>query len=388
LIAKKNIDLNGQNVMTDSFDSSNPLKSTGGQYDPAKYRGDKGDVATDLAIIDSLNAGNADIYGHAHTGPGSPTTAVEIGSNGYIGSHADQATIVYGIDPGWWLSDANFTFPVTTYPNTTGYLTPTGGVVTTSSLQVNTYSSNSVALPNPIPAALITNTTQMKNMTLYPSAGTYVPPVTTNYFGSSSVISSYTYNSISSYSWSASITTTNYSTNSYNHILWGNNTGTNYYVASDLGGQTLVLGPNVVLALPNGLNMSSSDGLTLSRGDNIVGATFAPAAIIIYSGGTSCALGGIANQTGYAADFLLFCAPTVTSFALNGNGGFIGVLVAPTVDISLNGSGDPTHPTDFSGCLMANSLTLNGHFNFHYDEALLSNATFGRFLITAWNEIK
>ena len=70
------------------------------------------------------------------------------------------------------------------------------------------------------------------------------------------------------------------------------------------------------------------------------------------------------------------------------NAAFVGVVVAPNADVQLNGSGDPTHPTDFIGCLMANTVTMNGHFNFHYDEALGGNPAFGRFLITSWNEIK
>jgi hypothetical protein len=30
---------------------------------------------------------------------------------------------------------------------------------------------------------------------------------------------------------------------------------------------------------------------------------------------------------------------------------------------------------------------MNGHFRFHYDEALLSGATNGRYLVASWNEI-
>ena len=113
----------------------------------------------------------------------------------------------------------------------------------------------------------------------------------------------------------------------------------------------------------------------------------AGANVLVYSGGTSCAIGGngVINQPGYASDFILFCAPTVTSFSLSGNGGFNGVLVAPTVDLTLNGGGN--NVTDFIGCAMVNSATLNGHFHFHYDECLAKYLNNPRFLITAWNEI-
>ena len=168
-----------------------------------------------------------------------------------------------------------------------------------------------------------------------------------------------------------SVSTTNY----YDNLLWGSASATNYYVSSALTGQSAVLGPNVVLALPNG--MTGSENLTISPSANIQ----------IYSGGTSFSAAGnqIINPNGYAGSFVVFCAPTVTSFSLAGNGQFTGVLVAPNASVALKGGGNNNQ--DFSGILMANSLTLNGHFSFHYDEALQGNSSFGRYLITSWNEV-
>jgi choice-of-anchor A domain-containing protein len=126
----------------------------------------------------------------------------------------------------------------------------------------------------------------------------------------------------------------------------------------------------------------------MGGGDTIKFATGAN--LVVYSGGTSCTVNTQVafNSPGYAANFILYCAPSVTSFTMNGNATFVGVVVAPNADVTLNGSGDPAHPTDFIGCLMANTVTLNGHFNFHYDEALGGNPSFGRFLITSWNELR
>ena len=69
LVAKEAIVLNGNNVLVDSFDSSDPGHSTGGQYDPAK-RKDNGHVATNLGIVNALSGGNASILGTVATGPG------------------------------------------------------------------------------------------------------------------------------------------------------------------------------------------------------------------------------------------------------------------------------------------------------------------------------
>ena len=352
LIAKQNIDLAGNNVTTDSFDSSNPAKSTNGQRDPLKYLGDKGDIATDLAIINSIDGGNANVFGHAHTGPGSPNNAIQFNSNGYVGSHADYANGVKGIDPGWWLDDANFDFPTTTYPDTSSYLTPTNGWVTN------------------ITTVITTNTTYMPSLTAPPAPGTYTSFTTYKSNGQ-------TYYNV--------YLITGYSSNSvpvgtyYDHILWGSAGVTNSYVASNLSGSSYVTGPNVVLALPSGLNESSGDTFTIGVGANVT----------IYSGGTACNIGGngFVNNGGYAADLLIFCAPTVTSLTYNGNAAFKGVICAPSADVQLGGSGSNT-TIDFTGCFLARSIKLNGHFNFHYDEALSGLPGYGRFLILSWNEIK
>jgi hypothetical protein len=352
LIAKNNIDLAGNNVTTDSFNSADPAKSTLGQYDASKYRGDMGDIATDLAIINSINGGNADIFGHAHTGPGSPSNALQLNNNGWVGSHADYATMGRGIDPGWWLDDANFDFPTTTYPDTSSYLTPTNGWVTN------------------MLTTITTNTTLMSMQPSPPIAGTYTSYTTTKINGNTY----YNVNLITGYT-SNSVPVGTY----YDHILWGSAGVTNSYVASDLSGSTYVTGPNVQLALPNGLNQGSQDTFSIGTGGNVT----------IYNGGTTCNIGGngFVNTTGYAGDLVILCAPTVVNLSYSGNASFKGVIVAPSADVQLGGSGNNI-TYDFTGCFLANSIKLNGHFNFHYDEALSGLPGYGRFLILSWNEIK
>jgi hypothetical protein len=51
----------------------------------------------------------------------------------------------------------------------------------------------------------------------------------------------------------------------------------------------------------------------------------------------------------------------------------------------MNGAGNSDE--DFIGSLMAKSVNMNGHFKFHYDEALGRMPMKGRFLITSWDEI-
>ncbi len=60
------VNMNNHNVVVDSFDSTDPTKSTNGQYDPSK-RQQNGHVATNSKLID---AGNAHIYGNVMTNEG------------------------------------------------------------------------------------------------------------------------------------------------------------------------------------------------------------------------------------------------------------------------------------------------------------------------------
>src|SRR5207245_7325340 len=57
------VDLTNQNIVVDSYDSTDPTKSTNGLYDPVK-RQENGDIATDGQLI---QAGNTQIYGDVTT---------------------------------------------------------------------------------------------------------------------------------------------------------------------------------------------------------------------------------------------------------------------------------------------------------------------------------
>ncbi len=68
-IAKTTMDYTDQNIVIDSYDSTDPLKSTDGQWDISK-RLSNGSIATDGTLI---SAGNAQVYGDAATNNGSVT---------------------------------------------------------------------------------------------------------------------------------------------------------------------------------------------------------------------------------------------------------------------------------------------------------------------------
>jgi Tfp pilus assembly protein PilX len=300
LAAKKQIDMKGNDILTDSFNSSDPFYSNFGAYDPNKVK-DKGDVSSNDTILNTINVGNANIYGHVSTGPGG---TVAIGPNGGVGSH-DWQSLNSGFQDGWVSHDANFTFPDTTMPTWVG-ATPGPGSVT---------------------EAVVTVVNGVTNISFVTTAYDYV-------------------------------------------LLDGK------YVVSQLSGKTYVKG-KAELKVLNGINMSGHDILKVGPHGKLTS----------WVGGTSSSVGGngVINNTGFAANCILYFTPTVEKLSFSGNGEFVGIIVAPEAATTLNGGGNSVN--DYIGCLMANSVTLNGHFEFHYDEALEDLDGSGRYLVTSWDEL-
>jgi hypothetical protein len=272
LAAKRYIELNGYNLTTDSFDSTDPERSTNGQYDPAKA-GDHGDVATYCGLTNSQSVGNASIKGVLWTGPGG---TMAIGPNGRVGSiawHANPSTAGM-IEPGWARDDANLAFADVTLPP---------GFVWT------------------------------------PGAG--------------------------------SISGTNYT-----YVLGD----ANYRLIqlSMSGNQTLVVTGRVSLYVSGSVSMSGNSSILITPG----------ASLTLYVGGPNASIGGygIINQNANPLTFSYCGLPTNTSVDFGGNGTFIGTIYAPNAWVALHGVGDQ----HFIGAVVAKTITMSGHFNFHYDENL------------------
>jgi len=378
MVARRRIDLNGNNVSTDSFDSCDPAKSTFGEYDPSRYVGDNGDVASNDTITNSISVGNADIHGHVSTGPNGTVTWQ---TGGGVGSHAwlnaNSGLEPNGMEGQVWVShDANFTFPDTSLPYTNG-LAPLQNqtVVTVSNNGLAGGPTTQSTYPNPPPWDGVRTKwicgAKLNSATL-PAPGTYCPQngITTN--GSGVKYSYWTIGGVS-YTYNQYTTNVVYATNTYDFLL---NQSADYYLSSGLSGKVLVTG-NARLVLPNGLNMSGQDTITIGQNG----------ALQMFTGGNSATIGGngVINQNGKSYAFILWCAPSVTTFTLNGNGEFNGVVVAPNADTRMNGGGSGVD--DFIGALIVNSVTMNGHFNFHYDECLGRQPIYGRLLITSWDEV-
>lgn len=341
MVAKDSIDLNGNNIATDSFDSLDPLYSTNGIYVSTRTK-DGGDVAVNASVTNSLNAGNADIKGHVAVGPGG---TIAVGSQGSIGSAAWVSAGNQGIEPGWAANDMNVSFDDVVVPFSGGFF-PSGGYYSVV---------QSIAYPTGTTRVVRTNWVTTSSL----PAGTPLP-VTTNGNGGSRT---YTYKAF------VYITPTNSSGTYYDYVL----TDGNYQLPTGLSGSVLVLGDA-------NINVSSScnlTGLTIEWGKHLN----------FYSSAPSVSLSGnnTANSDGTADSFAFWGTTNCTSITLSGNAGFTGTIYAPSADFTMNGGGNNT--IDFIGASITKTARLNGHFNFHYDEALKNVGPSRGFIVTAWNEM-
>jgi hypothetical protein len=404
MVAKHWIDMNGNDVMTDSFNSNDPNHSNNGRYpagDLSKLL-DNGDIASNDTIKNVINVGNANIYGHVEVGPGA---TIYVGPNGGVGTRSWQASST-GIEPGYLNADMNFTFPSISLPYTSG-MTPSSGIITTAAYSVvsgsNVVTSSTLpaplpdggvttnisyntvsSLPSPVPYGTTTNVlTTSSSSSSYPAAGTYVGTVTlqgNKYYFNTITGYNYTYPTYT-FTYAVGTITTNSTVTSttYDYVLQGSAPDmppVDYYV-SDMPKANVYVKGNARLVVAGNVAQSGQDAIVLAPDGKLQ----------MWVGGTSVNLTGqgVMNPTGYAQNFICWCADSVTDVKLVGNGQFTGILVAPNGNVTLNGGGNSVQ--DFIGSLLANTVKLNGHFNFHYDEALRNYLNNSRFKVTLWNEI-
>jgi hypothetical protein len=124
--------------------------------------------------------------------------------------------------------------------------------------------------------------------------------------------------------------------------------------------------------------------LNLSSGQIVIG-TNASVQIYVKTGTLNLAGNGIFNPAGRATQVTVFGLPGVTGVSFGGNAQFTGGLYAPNAALQFNGGGN--NKLDFMGAMTVKSITLNGHFSVHYDEAFESFTTQSTFKVASWQEL-
>jgi hypothetical protein len=274
LSAMNNINMSGNGIVSDSFNSSLPTLSNNGSYDPTRAS-TNGDVASMAGVV---NVANANIQGSVLLGPGAADT---VKPNG---------TVTGGV-----INDFNFDFPDVILPQTS-----------------------------------------------------WLPAMTTNL----------TIDGVS-YQYVFTTSTGDYSINGLNGSVY---VGTNSHIRLKVTGNA---SPSIIRVAGLGTDAGSlqffMDGPTFNLS------------------GQSIVDGGVPNNLSYLG------TTNNTSINCSGNATFIGTIYAPEASFKLGGGGSSTY--DFIGAAIVNNATVNGHFQFHYDEALLTTGPIRGYAAASWQEL-
>jgi hypothetical protein len=275
MLARGGIDMKGNGVTTDSYDSSDTTKSTGKRYDVAKKQ-PNGDVATNDAIINSvISVQNADIYGRALTGP---SGSVSLGANGSIGPDFNNpsTSVADAQSKGWVRNDFAINVPDVILPNGAASWTSTSA----SSLSAGSYKMTSI------------------------------------------------------------------------------------------GG--LTVSGDVKIYCTGDITLNGNAQITINSNSTLT---------IYCAGDMKIAGNGVVNNGQTAADCILYGLNTCSSVTLQGNANWCGIVYAPHAALGLGGGGSSG---DFQGSIIAESIGMNGHVTFHYDEALRKSGPSAAYNIASW----
>jgi Putative Ice-binding-like adhesive domain len=161
------------------------------------------------------------------------------------------------------------------------------------------------------------------------------------------------------------------------------------------------VGGNYNFDTPGNYTVNTSASITVQPGVavtlHVTTQDFSPASITILGGMTNsgtvyiyqdsgtATLSGNASTGGNRPDnFYYYGLPGVTSITLSGNSTFIGVIYAPEAQLTLNGGGNANN---LEGAAIVNQVTLNGHYDFHYDESLATNGPSRGYIPISWQEL-
>ena len=94
---------------------------------------------------------------------------------------------------------------------------------------------------------------------------------------------------------------------------------------------------------------------------------------------------GLVNEDGAAGSFYYYGASSNTSVDFGGNANFTGAIYAPNADLTLGGGGSSSY--NFIGAAVVKTITMNGHYNIHYDENIRRIGPCRGFVPTCWREL-
>jgi hypothetical protein len=144
-----------------------------------------------------------------------------------------------------------------------------------------------------------------------------------------------------------------------------------------LSGSVYIGATNVVLYVSSSFTIPSGAQLYIAPGASLTVYVGAPTTDISGS--------GVVNATGVARNFTYNGLPSNTAINFGANASFVGNIYAPQAFFALGGGGSDIY--DFVGRSVTKAVKMNGHYHFHYDEALPLAPTFDGYSAICWNEL-
>lgn len=146
----------------------------------------------------------------------------------------------------------------------------------------------------------------------------------------------------------------------------------------NLKNKKMIVTGNATLLVEGGdIEITGAGGITIATN----------ATLNLYMNGPAfkAAGNGVINLAGRASQFAYWGMPNNTSITLQGNADFMGTIYAPNADFKLGGGG--SSGDDFMGASITKTVTMGGHFKFHYDESLGKFGPRRGYTIASWNEL-
>jgi hypothetical protein len=162
--------------------------------------------------------------------------------------------------------------------------------------------------------------------------------------------------------------------------------GTQTHTFTTSGNYTVI--DNLPIIINTGVTVTldvTTSGSFSSSVQILGGTTNSGTAYIYLNGPNSVSIAGNAgNSSNRPENLYYYGSPTLTDITYSGNSTFAGVIYAPEANLTLNGGGDNIN---LIGSSITGTVTMNGHYNFHYDESLATNGPSRGFVINSWQEL-
>jgi hypothetical protein len=152
----------------------------------------------------------------------------------------------------------------------------------------------------------------------------------------------------------------------------------NYIINQD---RPVVVDAGVKVTLNVTSTTFSGSGMYISGG-----VTNSGSATLYFNGPSSVSIAGntAVDASNQPKDLWYFGLPSLTSITFSGTSSFNGVIYAPEAVLTLNGGGNNIGIT---GSAIVGSISMNGHYNFHYDESLARYGLWSGYTASSWQEL-